>query len=141
VRILLAVDGSSYTRKAARYVAGHARALARRPEVLLLHVRPPIPYPSAAAYVGRKAIQQYEKEEAQRVLKAASAPLRRAGIVARAAWILGDPAKEIARYAKAKKADLVVMGSRGHGAFASLALGSVTTKVIASTRVPVLVVR
>jgi nucleotide-binding universal stress UspA family protein len=141
VRILLAADGSPYTRKAVRYVAGHARALTKRPEILILHVRPPIPYPSAAAYVGRKAIQQYERDEAERVLRAASKALQRARIPAKAAWILGDPAKEIVRYAKAKKADLVVMGSRGQGAFASLALGSVTAKVIASTRVPVLVVR
>ena len=141
MKILFAADGSPYTRKAARYVAGHARALAKRPQVLILHVRPPIPYPSAAAYVGRKAIQQYEREEAQRVLKSAAGPLKKARIAPQAAWVLGDPAKEIARYAKAKKTDLIVMGSRGHGAFASLALGSVTTKVIASTRVPVLVVR
>ena len=141
MRILLAADGSPYTQKAARYVAGHARALAKRPEILLLHVRPPLPYPSAAAYIGKKAIQQYESEEAKRVLKAASRPLQRAGIAAKAAWIVGDAAKEIARYAKAKKADLIVMGSRGHGALASLALGSVTMKVMAATRVPVLVVR
>jgi len=96
VRFLLAADGSPYTRKAVRYVAGHARALAKRPEILILHVRPPIPYPSAAAYVGRKAIQQYERDEAERVLKAASKALQRARIPAKAAWILGDPAKEIA---------------------------------------------
>ena len=141
MRILLAADGSPYTRKAVRYVAGHARLLAKRPEILILHVRPPIPYPSAAAYVGRKAIQQYEHDEAQRVLKAAAKPLQRGRMALKAAWIVGDPAKEIARYAKAKKVDLVVMGSRGHGAFASLALGSVTMKVLAGTRVPVLVVR
>ena len=141
MRILLAADGSAYTKKAARYVAGHARALAKRPEIVLLHVRPPIPYPSAAAYVGKKAILQYERDEARKVLRVASKPLEKAGIQAKSEWIVGDVAAEIARYAKKKDIDLIVMGSHGHGALASLALGSVTMKVMASTDIPVLVIR
>jgi len=141
VRILLAADGSAFTRKAARYVAEHVRALAKRPEVLLLHVRPPIPYPSAAAYVGKKAIQQYERDEARKALNVATSLLKKAGVACKAAWIVGDAATEIAAYAKKSRADLIVMGSHGHGALASLALGSVTAKVLARTKLPVLVVR
>jgi nucleotide-binding universal stress UspA family protein len=36
--------------------------------------------------------------------------------------------------------DLIVTGTRGHGALAGLALGSVTNKLIALTKVPVLVI-
>jgi nucleotide-binding universal stress UspA family protein len=36
---------------------------------------------------------------------------------------------------------MVVMGSHGHGLFGNLVLGSVTTKVLAACKVPVLVIR
>ncbi|QCO98251.1 universal stress protein [Arthrobacter sp. 24S4-2] len=41
----------------------------------------------------------------------------------------------------ARNADLVVVGSRGHGGFPGLHLGSVTTQVISHAPCPVLVVR
>jgi nucleotide-binding universal stress UspA family protein len=36
---------------------------------------------------------------------------------------------------------MIVMGSHGHGALTNLVMGSVTTKVLAITSVPVLIVR
>ncbi len=37
--------------------------------------------------------------------------------------------------------DLLVMGSHGHGAFAGAVLGSVSARLLAHTKVPVLLVR
>ena len=54
---------------------------------------------------------------------------------------IGDPAEEIIALAKDEKADLVVVGSRGHGRIAGLVLGSVAQKVVAHASCPVLVVR
>ncbi|HQU49347.1 MAG TPA: universal stress protein [Casimicrobiaceae bacterium] len=45
------------------------------------------------------------------------------------------------RHAEAAGCDLIVVGTRGHGAMANLVMGSVATKVIALARVPVLVIR
>jgi len=53
----------------------------------------------------------------------------------------GDPAEEIIALAKDQKADLIVIGSRGHGQLAGLLLGSVAQKVLAHAACPVLVVR
>jgi len=36
---------------------------------------------------------------------------------------------------------MIVMGSHGHGALQNLVMGSVATKVLAVTKVPVLIVR
>lgn len=53
----------------------------------------------------------------------------------------GDPAERIAERARTGKPDLIVLGSHGRGHLASLVMGSVATKVLATTKVPVLLVR
>ena len=53
----------------------------------------------------------------------------------------GNAGDELARYAKKKKLDLLVMGSHGHGAFKAAILGSVTTRVAAACDVALLLVR
>lgn len=47
----------------------------------------------------------------------------------------------IAKVADTGKFDLLVMGSHGHGAIATLVMGSVTTQVLAHCKVPLLIVR
>ena len=42
---------------------------------------------------------------------------------------------------EAEQPDLLVMGSHGHGAFMSAALGSVAARLLAATRVPLLLIR
>jgi nucleotide-binding universal stress UspA family protein len=54
---------------------------------------------------------------------------------------IGDAAEEIMAVAKDGRADLIVMGSRGHGRLAGLLLGSVAQKVLAHASCPVLIVR
>jgi nucleotide-binding universal stress UspA family protein len=54
---------------------------------------------------------------------------------------IGNPAEEIIALAKDQRADLIVIGSRGHGRLAGLLLGSVAQKVLAHAASPVLVVR
>lgn len=54
--------------------------------------------------------------------------------------IAGDPAEQIIAFATEAQADLIVMGSRGHGQLAGLLLGSVAQKVVAHAHCPVLVV-
>ena len=50
----------------------------------------------------------------------------------------GNPAKRILE--QAEGASLIVVGSRGHGPFVGLMLGSVSTKCAAAARCPVLIV-
>ena len=53
---------------------------------------------------------------------------------------VGPPADVILK-AAAKDTDLIVMGSHGHTALGNLVMGSVSTKVLAESPVPVLIVR
>ena len=65
----------------------------------------------------------------------------RHGINAKSNWKVGSAGETIAKMAEQGKFDLVVMGSHGHGALASLVMGSVATQVLAHCKVPVLLVR
>lgn len=141
MKILLAADGSEYTRKAARQLAKYTRFLAKPAEIHLLHVHAPLPYPGAAKVIGKDAVKKYQREESEAALKVAEKELKKAGLAYEAHWMAGDTAEAIAEFVDRHDIELVVMGSHGHTALKNLALGSVTTKVIATLDVPVLIVR
>lgn len=141
MKILLAADGSRFTSIAARHVASHVQWFSTPPEVHVVHARPAIPYAGAAAYAGKAAVQKYHEEEAHVALAVAEKELRKAGVAFTSAWQVGEVPAVLAAYSKKHGIDLVVMGSRGHGALAGLALGSVATKCIATLEVPIMIVR
>ena len=140
MKILILTDGSDPSLTAARWAARHARQLNERPQIHLLHVQAPLPYARAGEVVGRATVEKYQREMSEEALAPASAVLTEAGIAFQKSWTVGEIAPSIADYARAGSFDLVVMGSRGHGALLNLALGSVATKVIATLDVPVVVV-
>jgi nucleotide-binding universal stress UspA family protein len=145
MKILLAVDGSAYTIKAVEYLAAHLDWFKGTPELHLLHVQPPIPIGLAAsrtrALLGDGAVDNYYKEESALALAPAEKLLRERGIPFQSSYKVGEIAHVIQHYASEHKIDLIVMGSHGHGALASVVMGSVATKVLASATVPVLIVR
>jgi nucleotide-binding universal stress UspA family protein len=137
MKILIAADGSPYTRAAAQYVANHAGMLKEPPEVRLIHVHAALPYTKS---VSKQAIDAYYKEESVAALEVAEKELAKAGVKFTSTWATGDAAQQIAKYAKSEGMDLIVTGTRGHGALAAIAMGSVTTKLLALSSVPVLVI-
>jgi nucleotide-binding universal stress UspA family protein len=63
------------------------------------------------------------------------------GLHARTELLQGNPVDEIVAYADTHEADLIVIGSRGHGAVVNALLGSVSRGVLREARRPVLIVR
>jgi len=141
MKILLAADNSEFTARAARHLVQHLSWFAQPPEVLVLHVHPPIPYPGAAAAAGKGAVETYLREDSEKALAVATRELDKAKVAYKASWTTGNAAQEIAAAAKKDGADLIVMGSHGEGALSNLVLGSVVIRVTATTKTPVLIVR
>lgn len=141
MKILLAVDGSEYSRKAVRHLMKHFDWFGNPPELHLLHVKLPIPPGRARSVLGDDAVSNYYKEESEAALAPSEKLLRKAEIPFRSTYRVGEIAGEIQSYVKKNKIDLIVMGSHGHGALQNLVMGSVATKVLAVTQVPVLIVR
>jgi nucleotide-binding universal stress UspA family protein len=63
-----------------------------------------------------------------------------AGVEAEFETFEGDAAEEIAMIAESRDADLVVVGTRGHGGIAGSLLGSVSADVVRRSKRPVVVV-
>ena len=140
MKILLAVDGSSYTKKMLAYLATHNELFLAHNEYTVLTVQPALP-PRVRSAVGNQVVDEYMTEQAEKVLSPVTKFLLRHGIDAKSSWKVGPPGDLISKAAKAGKFDLLVLGSHGHGALVNLVMGSVTTQVLAGCEVPVLVVR
>lgn len=140
MKILLAVDGSPYTKKMLAYLTTHLDALASHNSFTVLSVQIPLP-PRARAAVGAEVTNSYYAEEAAKVTTPVVKFLARHGITPKVIHKTGSPGELIAKQATTDKHDLVMMGSHGHGALGSLVMGSVATQVIAHCKVPVLLVR
>jgi len=77
---------------------------------------------------------------ARAALDAARTMAKEAGIEAEFEVFEGDAAEEIATIADSRNADLVVVGTRGHGGLADSLLGSVSADVVRRSQRPVVVV-
>lgn len=139
MNILLAVDGSPYTKKMLAYLATHDW-LDGRHQFTALTVPTQLPARARAA-AGKEAVEIYYREESDKVLNPVVKFLARHGVEAKPVVKVGSAGETIAKMADAGGYDLLVMGAHGHGALAGLVMGSVTNKVMASSKVPVLVVR
>ena len=140
MKILLAVDGSTYTKKMLAYLATHEELIAGTHEYSLVTVQPALP-PRARAALGKEAVDGYYAEEAAKVLKPVSDFLSLHGVKTQALSEVGPAGEVIAKTAEDGKYDLVVMGTHGHGALGKLVMGSVSTQVLANCTVPVLLIR
>jgi nucleotide-binding universal stress UspA family protein len=141
MKILMAVDGSAHSLKALETLLASVAWFRDAPVVDVIHVHAPIPYGAAAAWVGKDAVRHYYDEESDKALAPSLDRLAAAGIAHAPVKRVGDPAHEIVRHAKEGGYDLVAVGTHGHTALANVVMGSVATKVVASSTLPVLLLR
>ena len=140
MKILLAADGSKFTKKALAFLAAHESLAGPEDEVIVLHVQPAVP-PRVKTMVGASAVASYHREEAEKVLSPIKTFLARHAIAARFSWKTGTISDEILKAAKAEKAHLIVMGTHGHGLLGRAVMGSIAQRVVAQCDIPVLLVK
>jgi nucleotide-binding universal stress UspA family protein len=138
MKILLAADGSEFTRRAASYLVTPLSALAKAPEIHLINVHAPIPL---AGMAGSGAAKKYHEEECKAALAVAEGVFRDAGVQFTSSWTVGDAAEEIVAYAAKNGTDIIVMGSHGHSALRNLALGSVADGILRAAKCPVTIIK
>jgi nucleotide-binding universal stress UspA family protein len=136
-RIVIATDGSDGAQAAVE--EGVELAAEVGAEVTFVSVRPRV-----SNLLGGAAYQQQltaQLARARAALDNAEAEARRVGVDYESDLLEGDPAERIAQAARGWSADLVVVGSRGHGTVASAVIGSVSRALLTRSPAPVMVVR
>jgi len=140
MKIVLAVDGSAYTKRMLGYIAAHDELLKGDNEFVAVNATMVLPA-SVTGFLSSEMVHSYYTEEGDKVLKPVVEFARMQGWKLRETHVVGQPVEVLAAAVEAEKADLLVMGSHGHGIVKGAVLGSVSTRLIAHTRVPVLIVR
>jgi len=140
MKILVAVDGSAYTKRMLAYLAAHDEWLGNAHEYTVLHAVPAVP-PRAAAVLDKTVLKAYYEDEGEKVLKTLRKFFEKQKIRAEFVQKVGPAAELIAQTASKGKFDLLLMGSHGHSSLSNLLMGSVATKVMSQTEVPVLLIR
>ncbi|KNZ34336.1 MAG: universal stress protein UspA [Methylibium sp. NZG] len=140
MKILVAADGSPFTKRMLGYLAAHDEWLGPHHQYTVLTVALPVPA-HAAKMIDRELMRSYYADEADKVFKPIRTFMKAQGIDAGFVSKVGHPSDVIAKEADSGRYDLLMMGSHGHGLLGSLVLGSVATKVLAGCKVPLLLVR
>ena len=140
MKILLSVDGSSYTKKMLAYLVTHAEMFHTSNDFTVITVQPPVPNRARAA-VGKEIVDNYYASESEKIISPVHKFLMRHGIDAKTATKVGQIGETIGKFADDGKFDLLIMGSHGNGSIVNMVMGSVATKVLANCKTPVLLIR
>ncbi len=136
--IVVGVDDSPHARRALEWALQEARA--REATVIAVHAwRAPVVAhtPVAAAMAAETAVLEVTAPSpVDRVLDTVDAD----GVDLERRTRVGDPANVLIETAREEHADLLVVGSRGHGGFLGLLLGSISATLAHHTPCPLVIV-
>jgi nucleotide-binding universal stress UspA family protein len=139
MKLLLAVDGSDHTKRMLAWLAEHNDVFGSNAELSALTVVPPLPA-HVTRHLDRALVDAYYAERAAEVLDPVAAFGREHGWRLETRSLVGRPADSIAEAAAKSGCDMLLLGSHGHSPTTSLLLGSVAQRVLATSRLPTLIV-
>jgi nucleotide-binding universal stress UspA family protein len=138
--IVVAVDGSDQSQRAAELAASLARAHTSQ-LVMITVVRPPEGWWGVTGQPpSPEALSEALVEGQQEILRQAENRTDLAGIEYRTAEELGDPTSVILAACDRESADLLVVGRRGAGLVERMVMGSVADRLAHHSPVPILIV-
>lgn len=139
-KVLLAIDGSENAMRAVSYLIKRASSARDQYQVALVNVQYPL-HGTVANFINGAQLKQYHHDEGMKALAPAQALLSEAAIAHAHHLFVGEPAEVISRFAREQGCDEIIIGSRGLGNIGSLLVGSVASKIIHLSEVPVVLVK
>lgn len=140
LKIVLPVDGSEASGRAIEEFVKRLNWYRETPEIHLLNVRMPLTG-NVSMFVNEDEVDDYYREEGLRGLQQARDYLEKNGVAYRHHIVAGEIVPMILQFAKEMQCDQIVIGPRGLGAIKGLLLGSVASKLIQLSTIPVLLLK
>jgi nucleotide-binding universal stress UspA family protein len=138
--ILVPIDLSPISARAIAFAERIAIGMGAK--VWLVHVAAPDPdfvgFDAGPRYVRDNRAEELKKEHVE--IQDLAETVRKRGGDAEALLVQGPTSATIIEEASRLEADLIVMGSHGHGALYKTFMGSVSQQVLADSTVPVLII-
>jgi nucleotide-binding universal stress UspA family protein len=139
-RWLIPVDESDVALKPIYWLIANREQWRDMPQIHLLNVQASLPR-DIGRFINAETIRSFHQETAMAELAPAQAKLAAAGIAAEVHVIVGDAAPTIAEFADTNGCSQILIGTRGHSGIAGSLLGSVASKLVNLSKVPLLLVR
>lgn len=141
LKVLLPVDGSPTAVNATRKLIETRDWYREAPAIELCTVHLPLPkVPNMGTFVSKEMVQKYYDDESDGMLAPSRRLLDAAGVSYTVQRLVGPIAESIVERARQSGADVIYMGTRGMSALASMALGSVATRVLHLVHIPVVLI-
>jgi len=140
-KIFVPIDGSESALRA----LAHATKLAQRlgnSRIVVAHAHEePVIYGEIAVYVPLATMQTMQRAHSESVLESAEAQLKGSGVPYDKEILTGPIAHVLAERAKDLGCDAIVMGTHGSTAIGNMLMGSVATKIVHLSSIPVTLVK
>ena len=137
---LVPFDGSEHALHALQLALQEARQRAVAPVLHILNVQLPLSA-DMTRFIDSKVTDGVHREAGEKALENAIALLKDTDLTHKAHVLVGDVAHSIAAFAASHDCSLIVMGTRGQSSVMGLIMGSVTTRLLHESKVPVLLTR
>ena len=138
-KILIATDGSEYTKNAVDYGIDLAKNTGAK--LYAIYVVDTAAFASIPMDAAWESMYELLKQEGDEATKYVAEKAEAEGLSIERLTAEGHPAEEIIKYAEKNSVNLIVMGTLGKSGLDRFLLGSVAEKVVRSSKIPVLVVR
>lgn len=148
LKVGVAIDGSKYGEAAVNYILANADLFGQDPVFYLINVVSDytgIVMPDMAGMalpaMNEEEVRAMQKESFEEAIAPCRELFKEKGFKTEEVCLVGNPGDEISAFAAKENLDVIVMGTRGYGAFKAAVLGSTATRVAAVSEIPLLVVQ
>lgn len=138
-KILIATDGSEYTKNAVDYGIDLAKNTGA--EIVVIYVVDTAAFASIPMDAAWESMYELLKQEGEMALKYVAEKAGTEGLEVQGNLIEGHPADEIIKYSEKNSISLIVLGTLGKSGLDRFLLGSVAEKIVRNSKIPVLVIR
>ena len=141
MRMLIPVDGSEASLRAVDHAIAAADLYAGGLDIHLLNVQFPILSGNVRAFISEQKMEEYYHDEGSKAIGEAKRRLDAAGVSCHAHIGVGNVAETILRYARENSCEQICLSASGMGTLSGILLGSVASKLLHISEIPLLVVR